>query len=124
MKRILTALILIPVVLVLVFLGPWWQWLFTVAVAAVAALAAWEFMGLAEHNGSKPPRIAVLVAILALFICNFAWPGQTAAILGVLSLALLVYCTFFRPVERMLADASASCSVFQILSTSTIICCR
>jgi phosphatidate cytidylyltransferase len=39
-------------------------------------------------------------------------PGQKlrsqAAILGILSLALLVYCTFFRPVEQMLADASTS----------------
>src|ERR1035437_7078927 len=105
MKRILTALILIPVVLILVFLGPRWQWLFTVAVAAVPALAAWECMGLAEHNGSKPPRIAVIVAILALFFCNFEWPGQLPVFLGVLSLALLVYCTFFCPVEKMMADA-------------------
>jgi phosphatidate cytidylyltransferase len=97
-----------PVVLILVFLGPWWQWLFTLAVATVAALAAWEYMGLAEHNGSKPPRIAVLVAILTLFVSNYAWPGQIAAILGALSLALLIYCTFFRPIEKMMADASAS----------------
>lgn len=108
MKRIITALILIPVVLVLVFLGPWWQWLFTMAVAAVAALAAWEFLGLAENAGAQPPRIAVLVAIVALFAGYFAWPGQTAAIFGILSLALLVYCTFFRPIEKLMADASSS----------------
>ena len=108
MKRIYTALILIPLVLVLVFLGPWWQWLFTMAVAAVAALAAWEFLGLAEKAGANPPRIAVLAAVLALFACNFEWPVQTAATLGVLSLGLLVYCTFLSPVERTMADASAS----------------
>ncbi|MGA3011738.1 MAG: phosphatidate cytidylyltransferase [Terracidiphilus sp.] len=108
MKRIITALILIPVVLVLVFLGPWWQWLFTMAVAAVAALAAWEYLGLAEHTGANPPRVAVLVAIVALFAGYFEWPGQTAAIFGILSLALLVYCTFFRPVEKLMADASSS----------------
>jgi phosphatidate cytidylyltransferase len=108
MKRIITALILIPVVLVLVFLGPWWQWLFTMAVAAVAALAAWEFLGMAENAGAQPPRIAVLVAILALFAGYFEWPGLTAAIFGILSLALLVYCTLFRPVEKLMADASSS----------------
>lgn len=108
MKRILTALILIPLVLVLVFLGPRWQWLFTLAVAAVAALAAWEYLGLAENTGTRPPRIAVLAAILALFAGYFEWPGQTAAILSILSLALLVYCTFFRPVEKLMADASSS----------------
>ena len=108
MKRIVTALILIPVVLVLVFLGPRWQWLFTLAVALVAALAAWEFMGLAEKAGAKPPRLAVGVAIIALFAGNSAWPDQTAAILGILSLGLLIYCTFSRPVEQMMADASTA----------------
>ena len=108
MKRVYTALILIPLVLVLVFMGPWWQWLFTLAVAAVAALAAWEFLGLAEKAGATPPHIAVLTAIVALFASNFEWPLQTAATLGILSLGLLVYCTFFRPVEQIIADASAS----------------
>ena len=108
MKRVYTALILIPLVLVLVFIGPWWQWLFTLAVAAVAALAAWEFLGLAEKAGATPPHIAVLTAIVALFASNFEWPLQTAATLGILSLGLLVYCTFFRPVEQIIADASAS----------------
>jgi phosphatidate cytidylyltransferase len=108
MKRIVTALILIPLVLVLVFLGPRWQWLFTLTVAGVATIAAWEFLSMAEKAGANPPRVAVIVAILALFAGNFAWPDQTAAILGMLSLALLVYCTFSRPVEQMMADVSAS----------------
>ena len=47
MKRVLTALILIPIVLALVFLGP--KWLITLAVAAVAMMAGWEFLGLAER---------------------------------------------------------------------------
>jgi phosphatidate cytidylyltransferase len=106
MKRVITALILIPLVLLPVFLGP--GWLFTLMVAAVAALAAWEFLGLAEKTGATPPRVAVLAAILALFAGNFYWSSQTAAILGILSLALLVYCTFFRPAEQVLADAATS----------------
>jgi phosphatidate cytidylyltransferase len=108
MKRVLTAVVLIPVVLFLVFLGPRWQWLFTVAVAAVAGLAGWEFMGLAEHGGFKPPRVAVLVAMLALFAANFQWPDRTAAFFCLFSLGLLVYCTFLKPVEQVMADASAS----------------
>ncbi len=108
MKRVLTALILIPVVLVLVFLGPWWQWLFTLAVALVAALAAWEFLGMAQKAGATPPRIAVLVAILALFAGNFYWPGQINAILGILILGLLVYCAFAPPVDQVMANASSS----------------
>ncbi len=108
MKRVVTAVVLIPLVLFLVFLGPRWQWVFTLFVAAVAALAAWEFLGLTEKAGASPPRVAVLVALLALFAVNFEWPDRTAAIFGILSLALLVYCTFLRPVEQVMADASAS----------------
>jgi phosphatidate cytidylyltransferase len=106
MKRIVTALILIPLVLLLVFLGP--AWLFTLFVAVVAALAAWEFLGLAEKTGATPPRVAVLTAIFALFAGNFYWSSLTTAVLGILSLALLVYCTFRRPAEQVLADAATS----------------
>jgi phosphatidate cytidylyltransferase len=108
MKRILTAAILIPIVLFIVFLGPRWQWLFTLFVTGVAALAAWEFLGLAERGGASPPRIAVLVALVALFAVDFQWPDRTAAIFGILSLGLLVYCTFLRPVQQVMADASTS----------------
>lgn len=108
MKRVVTAAILIPIVLVLVFLGPRAQWLFTLAVAIVAALAGWEYLGLTEHCGARPPRVATLVALLALFAVDFAWPDMTPALFGMLGLALLVYCTFFKPVEETIASASAS----------------
>jgi phosphatidate cytidylyltransferase len=108
MKRVITALVLIPLVLVLVFLGPRWQWLFTLAVAFVAALASWEFLGLAELAGATSPRTAVLVALLVLFAVNLEWPDRTMAAFGILCLGLLVYCTFLRPVEQVMTDASAS----------------
>jgi phosphatidate cytidylyltransferase len=106
MKRVLTALVLIPLVLCVVFVGP--KWLFTLLTAGVATLAAWEFLGLARRSGANPPRIAVLVAILALFAGAFEFPDQTAAILGILSLALLLYSTFFQPAAEVLANASTS----------------
>jgi phosphatidate cytidylyltransferase len=108
MKRVLTALILIPVVLALVFLPAPWHWLFVLAVAAVASLAAWEFVSLAEAAGANPPRIAVLVAIVALFIGCSLWPDQTVAVLGILVLALLLYCSFLRPVQQVLGDSSTA----------------
>lgn len=108
MKRVLTALVLIPLVLVLVFLPPVWQWLFTALTALVGALAGWELLTLAQRKGAAPPRIAVLVAIFALFAAWFEWPDQTATILGILSLALLVVCTFASPLERAFPDASAA----------------
>lgn len=106
MKRVLTAVVLIPVVLLLVFLAP--RWLFTPAVAVVAALAAWEYMGLADRVGAKSPRIAVLLAVVALFAGNYQWPDLTAVIFGILSVALLVYCTLAKPATQVMVDASAS----------------
>ena len=106
MKRVLTALILAPLVLALVFLGP--KWLITGFITAVSLLAGWEFLGLAEKCGARPPRIAVMVALVVLFAGNYQWPDRTLEIFGGLSLALLVWCTFAAPVERVLLDAVSS----------------
>jgi phosphatidate cytidylyltransferase len=108
MKRVLTAVVLIPLVLLLVFLGPKWRWLFSTAVAAVAMLAGWEYLGLAQLRGARPPRIAVAVALLVLFAGAFQLPEWTPAILGALNLGLLILCTFRGPVEQVMADATAS----------------
>lgn len=108
MKRILTAIVLIPIVLFLVFLPPWAQWIFTLLTALVACLAAWEFLTIAHQTGAKPPRIAVLIAIFALFAANYQWPDQTVVSVGILGISLLVYCTFASPVNRVLADAATS----------------
>ena len=113
MKRILTALVLIPLVIVLVFLGP--DWLVTLAVGAVALLAAWEYLGIAQAAGSKPPRIPVLVAIAILFAVSILWPDKLVATLGALSLALLVYCAFAVPVVQVLQDAASA--VFCLMYT-------
>jgi phosphatidate cytidylyltransferase len=113
MKRILTALVLIPLVLALVLEGP--LWLITAVSAGVAALAGWEFLGLAERAGAKPPRIAVLVAILALFSGNYEYPDQATAVFGILALGLLVYCTFRMPVDQVLQETSVS--IFCLLYT-------
>ncbi|HEY1578744.1 MAG TPA: phosphatidate cytidylyltransferase [Terracidiphilus sp.] len=114
MKRVLTALILAPLVLVLVFIGP--MWLITLVIAGVAMLAAWEFLSLTQHRGARPPRIAVLVAIALLFAGNFLlseigglqMPEQTVTLFGMLSIGLLIYCTFASPVDRALADGTSS----------------
>jgi phosphatidate cytidylyltransferase len=106
MKRILTALLLIPLVLALMFAGP--LWLVTAVSAGVAVLAGWEFLGLARQVGANPPRIAVLVAILALFAGTYEYPDQSTAIFGILALGLLIYCTFHVPVDQVMAEASVS----------------
>lgn len=106
MKRVLTALILAPLVLVLVFMGH--RWMITLFAAVVAMLAAWEFLALTEHRGAKPPRVLTLGTIGLLFAGNYQWPDETITIFGFLCIVLLVYCTFASPVERAMADATSS----------------
>jgi len=110
MKRVLTAVILVPIVLVLVFLPPYLQWLFTAATALVAALAAWECLGLAQAKGANPLRIVVVVATLVLFAAWGEWQDadRFLPVYGLLCLALLLICTFASPTERMLPDATSS----------------
>lgn len=115
MKRALTAIVLIPLVFFLDFLGPHWQWVFALVTALVAVLAGWEYLSLAQQKGSRPSRLAVVIAIAALFAANFQWPDQTALIVGSLSLGLLLVCTFSSPIERVLPDASNA--VFCLLYT-------
>ena len=117
MKRILTALILIPLVLVLVFLPPLWQWLFSLAVAVVAALAGWEYLALTMRCGANPPRIATVGGLLVLFLAHSlgADSDQFLALLAIVGLALLVFCVFFKPLEEAIANASSS--IFCLLYT-------
>lgn len=106
MKRIVTALVLIPLVLVLVFLGP--DWLVTLATAAVAMLAAWEYLEIAKGTGANAPRIPVLIATGLLFLIWFLWPDRLAVGLGALSLALLIYCTFVCELQGVLPNAATA----------------
>lgn len=120
MKRILTAAILAPLVLLLIFKAPFWlmPWL----AGIVAELAAWEFLGLANASGARTPRILVLVAIAVLFFFSFRLPYQVAPVLSALSLAIFAYCAFRGPLEGILTDVSSSvfCIVYIGLSLATI----
>jgi phosphatidate cytidylyltransferase len=113
MKRVLTALVLIPLVLVLVFLPARWEGIFTLVTAGVTMLAAWEYLGLTVRAGANPPRLAVVLAIMLLFGArlftdSFDILRQADIVFGSLALALFVFCAFHSPVERVMADASAS----------------
>jgi len=52
MKRVLTAVVLAPLVLLAVFRAP--QWLFALLVAAIIVLALHEYLHIAEAAGFKP----------------------------------------------------------------------
>ncbi|HEY0795675.1 MAG TPA: CDP-archaeol synthase [Acidisarcina sp.] len=106
MKRVLTAAILIPLVLLLIFKGAFW--LNTLAAALVAELAAWEYLGLANATGAKTPRIVVLGAIAVLFLVAFRNSELLSPVVGGLSLLILIVCTFSSPLARVLPDAAFS----------------
>ncbi len=65
MKRVLTAVVLIPVVLMIVLRAP--AALFAVVVLAVSLLACREFLQLAAHYGVEPFRKPTYIAIVILF---------------------------------------------------------
>jgi phosphatidate cytidylyltransferase len=104
MKRVLTAVVLVPLVLLLVFKGPFW--LVTAVVCAVAELALWEFLTLADASGAKTPRIAGFVSVALLFLFTFRRPELLAPLIGAITLALLILCAFRSPLNRVLPDSA------------------
>lgn len=66
MKRVLTAAVLIPLVLLAVFLAP--GWLFTALIGVVALLATVEYMTLAAGYGYEPFRFLTYVLLITLYL--------------------------------------------------------
>jgi phosphatidate cytidylyltransferase len=111
MARILTAAVLIPLVILLLFRAPFWA--VTLATGTVAILACWEYLGLAEATGAQTSRWLVLIAVAALFAINFFRPEMLMAGFSALAFVLFVVIAFRSPLERVLVDTSAS--VFGLL---------
>ncbi len=61
MRRVLTALVLIVVVLAVLFKAPFW--LFALVVVAIALLAAYEYLGLVAAYQFQPMRVLTLLLI-------------------------------------------------------------
>jgi phosphatidate cytidylyltransferase len=120
MKRIITAAILIPLVLLLIFKGSFI--IVLVAAALVAELAAWECLSLADRAGARVPRFLVLAAIALLFAAAYVDPALEAPALLLVSLVVFIVCAFRSPLERVLPDTASSifCLVYVGLSLTTI----
>jgi phosphatidate cytidylyltransferase len=76
MKRILTAVILIPLVLLAVFRAP--LWLLLLLTAAVALAATWEYLALVAAFEMEPFRALSCGAMAALFL----FAGLAEAVYG------------------------------------------
>ena len=65
MKRVLTAVILVPIVILALFKAP--LWLFTLLVFGVAVLAAHEYFGIVKAQGFRPFRTLSYLIMASLF---------------------------------------------------------
>ncbi len=76
MKRVLTAVVLAPLVLLAVFRAP--LWLFALLVAAVIVLALREYLGIADTAGLKPFKWLTYIMGVAPFVLLWirGWPVE------------------------------------------------
>ncbi len=101
-KRLLTAAISIPLVLVLLFVAHRYGlvWLVGIVLSTVGLIAGWEYLNLVERLGVRPPRELLLAAIpLYLFLAGM-WEGNYALVLGWAVAYLTVIYSFFRRGHR------------------------
>jgi len=92
MKRLLTALVLIPLVLLAVFRAP--DWLFFALVGVVALLATIEYLQIVEAYGVKVFRWTTLVAVGGMFAIPVWWNMQRAEVELVANLCQVILVLF------------------------------
>ena len=93
MKRIITAIILIPLVLLLVFKAPLWA--IALATCIVALLAMHEYLHIVRQYGVEPSKLLTYGLTVALFIAAFVGmlPTRHSWSLIVLSLSPFLFLT-------------------------------
>ncbi len=106
MKRVLTAAVLIPLVLLLLLKGSFLMVI--LLTASVAGLATWEYLTIADAHGARTPRVLVLVAIAVLFAATFRNAALILPAIGACGLLLFIFCSFRSPLERVLPDTAYS----------------
>ena len=120
MKRVLTAVVLIPVVLLIVFKAP--LWLFALVAGVVAMVALHEYLNLAKGYHIKPieARCYVLSALLMWAIYMAPRPFYVDPLGQILWLVILLFPLLFGiPIvfrsDLKMALAEAAVSAFGVL---------
>jgi phosphatidate cytidylyltransferase len=113
--RIVSAIVLIPIVLGGIWFAPHWALL--LLVEAVLVAAALEYAGLAEKSGVPVPRVA-MVAAAAVACAAVAWPGVPLdlILIAVLLAAGGSVLAAYQPAAHVPATAAAT--VFPVLYLS------
>jgi len=104
MKRILTAVVLIPLFVILIFWGP--LWLLMLVAWAIAELAIYEYLVLAEASTLRSPRWLLLGGCAAVFAVAYWLPLFLLPTFGILALLFLGICSLLSPLDRILRDAA------------------
>ena len=107
MTRILTAVLLIPLVVCLVLWGP--SYLLAAIVLAITEMALWEFFRLAEATGTRPARVLGYTFGAAIAVLSLVQP-IAVCILGVTVLSLMVLLGWAMVSQKELAGVLASAS--------------
>jgi phosphatidate cytidylyltransferase len=110
LRRVLSTLVLLPVILAIVLVGP--LWLFAATIVVIAAAGQWEFTGMFERAGIRTLRLIGLAGGIVV-TASFAMPVSerivfTAVLLGMLTTAL------WRPHGARVAWEPVAITVFGI----------
>lgn len=111
MKRILTAVVLIPLVVVLILWGP--LWLQTLGALAVAEFALYEYLLLAETSGVHSPQWLTLICCAILFAISYWASSFLLPVMEVFALTLLGVCSLRSELNRVLVEAA--CGFFGLM---------
>jgi phosphatidate cytidylyltransferase len=106
MKRILTAILLILVVIALIFLGQ--LWMLTLATCVAAELAGYEYLTLANSTGGRIPVWWMAASTALLFLLtlpSFHYEAELP-VLSLLALVLLAWTGFRGALDRVLTDTA------------------
>ncbi len=102
MKRVLSALVLIPLVVWLVLGSP--QWAFLIALAAVSLISFYEFDAIASTQGLAPAGVLAMAAGLILLFA----PEPALAILVAIAIVLMSLRLRLDDLSKWLSSTGAS----------------
>jgi phosphatidate cytidylyltransferase len=105
MKRVLTAAVAVPIVLLITIFSP--DWLFALAVGLVCALAVDEFLALAERKGIGRPDRWFLAPAALVGVAFIGGGGWVLTVFASSTLALMTVTIFSEPIETALGRVAA-----------------
>jgi len=109
MKRILTALVLVALVVALIYFDGNFSrhWPVTLVAATIAALAAVEFRSFTVVADCPVPLWWTLLAVAAFFLATVYRPDDTITVVAFSTLVLFAVAAFRTSIERVLWETAA-----------------